>query len=156
MKNRIHEPSDNWETPKYFYDELNKEFHFDFDPCPLNEGLITLDKDGLLIEWGNSNFINPPYSQKLKEGFVKRAVNDFKDRLNVFLIPVSTSTTLFHDWILPNKKEVRFIKRRIPFIGVNKKGQYVNWHLTDRVAPEGVEHVKNCGTFDSMVVVFNK
>jgi hypothetical protein len=37
---------------------------------------------------------------------------------------------------------------------VNKKGQYVNWHLTERIAPEGVDHVKNCGTFDSMVVIF--
>jgi hypothetical protein len=62
MKNRIAEPSDNWETPKYFYEELDKEFHFDFDPCPLNEGDIAPDKDGLLIEWGQSNFINPPYS----------------------------------------------------------------------------------------------
>ena len=156
MKNRISDPSDNWETPKYFYDELNKEFHFDYDPCPINEGEITPDNDGLLIEWGESNFINPPYSQKLKEGFVKRAVNDFSDRLNVFLIPVSTSTILFHEWILPNKKELRFIKRRIPFVGVNKKGEYVNWHLTDRIAPEGVAHVKNCGTFDSMVVIFKE
>jgi site-specific DNA-methyltransferase (adenine-specific) len=153
VKNRIAEPSDNWETPKYFYDELDKEFHFDFDPCPLNEGLITPENDGLLIEWGQSNFINPPYSKKLKESFVLRSIIDFYDRTNVFLLPVSTSTELFHDYIL-NHAEVRFIRRRIPFIGVNKKGQYVNWHLTDRVAPEGVEHIKNCGTFDSMVVVF--
>ena len=156
MKIRINKPSDNWETPKYFYEELNKEFNFDFDPCPLNNGLITSETDGLLVEWGQSNFINPPYSQKLKEGFVKRAIIDFSDRTNVFLLPVSTSTILFHDWILPNNKEIRFIRKRIPFIGVNKKGQWVNWHLTDRVAPSFVEYVKNCGTFDSMVVIFNK
>lgn len=164
MKNRNLKHSDNWETPKYFYDELNKEFNFDFDPCPLNESEIAPDKDGLLIEWGERNFINPPYSQKLKEGFVKRAVNDFQNRLNVFLIPVSTSTNLFHDFILPNKKEIRFIKRRIPFIGISEKiqkdgstlTQYVNWHLTDRIAPEGVKHIKNCGMHDSMIVVFNE
>lgn len=23
----------DWYTPKALYDELNKEFHFDFDPC---------------------------------------------------------------------------------------------------------------------------
>ena len=28
MKKRILEPSDNWETPRYFYDELDKEFKF--------------------------------------------------------------------------------------------------------------------------------
>ena len=27
--------SSHWATPKWLYDELDKEFHFDFDPCPL-------------------------------------------------------------------------------------------------------------------------
>jgi len=153
MKSRVAEPSDNWETPKHFYDELNKEFEFDFDPCPLNDGIITPENDGLLIDWGESNFINPPYSQKLKDGFVRRAIFDFPFKHHVFLLPVSTSTVLFHDLILPYG-DISFIKKRIPFVGINKKGQYVNWHLTDRVAPEGVAHVKSCGTFDSMIVVF--
>jgi len=46
MKNRI-KNHDNWGTPKEFYDELDKEFHFDFDPCPLNHTF-----DGLTCEWG--------------------------------------------------------------------------------------------------------
>jgi hypothetical protein len=41
MKKRSIEHSDNWATPASFYDELNREFHFDFDPCPLNTGTIT-------------------------------------------------------------------------------------------------------------------
>jgi hypothetical protein len=52
MKNRNQNHSDNWATPKKFYDELNAEFNFDFDPCPLNEGIILPQNDGLLIEWG--------------------------------------------------------------------------------------------------------
>ena len=44
MKNRNLIHSDNWETPKDFYNELNKEFNFDFDPCPLNSSF-----DGLSI-----------------------------------------------------------------------------------------------------------
>ena len=47
MKNRNLEHSDNWATPKEFYDKLDAEFDFDFDPCPLNTGEITSDKDGL-------------------------------------------------------------------------------------------------------------
>ena len=35
MKNRLAQ-HDNWATPKEVYKQLNKEFHFDFDPCPLN------------------------------------------------------------------------------------------------------------------------
>lgn len=49
MKNRNIEHSDNWATPKDLYDKLNAEFAFDFDPCPLNTGEITPDKDGLRV-----------------------------------------------------------------------------------------------------------
>lgn len=35
MKNRNLIHSDDWATPKAFYDALNAEFHFDHDPCPL-------------------------------------------------------------------------------------------------------------------------
>ena len=127
---------DDWATPDYFLEELNKEFEFDFDPCPLFHS-----QDGLEIEWGERNFINPPYSQKLKEAFVKKAISESKKgKLCIMLLPVSTSTKLFHDWILPNKKEIRFIKKRIKFRGVNTKKEFVE----DKV-----------GMHDSMVVVFD-
>ena len=45
--------SDDWETPKELYDKLNKEFNFDFDPCPLYSTFNGLkcdwEKDVLLI-----------------------------------------------------------------------------------------------------------
>ncbi len=126
MKNRNIEHSDNWATPKEFYDKLNQEFNFDFDPCPLNLGEITPENDGLLIEWGESNFVNPPYSRELKEKFVLKAIEESKKgKLCVMLLPVSTSTKLFHEHILPNQKEIRFIKGRIKFLGINTKGEYV-------------------------------
>ena len=28
--------SDDWATPSWIYDQLDAEFHFNFDPCPLN------------------------------------------------------------------------------------------------------------------------
>ena len=65
MKNRNLEHSDNWATPQNVYETLNNEFHFGFDPCPLKHDLSIWD--GLKIEWGKRNFINPPYSRKLKE-----------------------------------------------------------------------------------------
>ena len=48
-----------------------------------------------------------------------------KGKLCVLLLPVSTSTKLFHDHIKPNAKEIRFVERRIKFIGINSKGEYV-------------------------------
>ena len=60
---------DDWKTPDDFYNELDKVYHFDFDPCPYQA-----DFDGLKMEWGKSNFVNPPYSRKLKEAFVHKAL----------------------------------------------------------------------------------
>jgi hypothetical protein len=135
MKNRNLEHSDNWATPKELYDKLNAEFKFDFDPCPLHS-----DFDGLTIEWGKSNYINPPYSRQLKEAFVIKAIEESKKgKVCVMLLPVSTSTKLFHKHILPNAKDIRFLEGRVRFLGINTKGEYV----TDK-AP----------MHDSMVVVF--
>lgn len=143
MKNRNIEKSDNWETPEELYQELNNEFEFDFDPCPICfEESIPPEKDGLLIEWGKSNFVNPPYSQKLKMEFVKRGIEESKKgKLCVFLLPVSTSTILFQDYILPNITEpIRFLRGRVKFKGYNTKGEYVE---------------NRCGMHDSMIVIFN-
>jgi hypothetical protein len=128
MKDRNLPHSDNWATPKYFYDILNSEFNFDFDPCPLEYGEITPEKDGLLKEWGGANFVNPPYSKGLKSAFILKAVEESKKgKLCVMLLPVSTSTKLFHDIILPNISEpIRFIKGRIKFVGHNTKGELVS------------------------------
>ena len=155
MKNRSNEPADNWGTPKAFYDVLNAEFNFDFDPCPLTFGALAFD--GLLVPWGRSNWINPPYSAALKKAFVEKALQESRNSVCVLLLPVSTSTILFHNIILPYAKEIRFVQKRIPFIGVNTKGEYVNWHLEPIVptpVPTGV-HVKNSGMHDSMIVIFD-
>lgn len=126
MKNRNIEHSDNWATPIDFYNKLNEEFNFDFDPCPLNLEEIKTENDGLLISWGKRNYINPPYSRKLKESFVIKAIKESQcGKLCVMLLPVSTSTKLFHDYIKPNAKEIRFIKGRISFEGINTKGEKV-------------------------------
>ena len=124
MKNRNQNHSDDWMTPPYFYNELNAEFDFDFDPCPFQHD-VTL-WDGLLVDWGQRNFVNPPYSKDLKAAFVKKAIEESrKGKLCVMLLPVSTSTILFHDHILPNQKEIRFIRRRIKYIGINTFGKFV-------------------------------
>jgi len=138
MKNRNLNHSDNWATPKDLYDKLNDEFNFDFDPCPLHSKF-----DGLHSEtiWCDSNFINPPYSRKLKEEFIKRAYNEsLNGKLCVMLLPVSTSTKIFHDYIY-GKAEIRFIKGRVKFEGINTFGEKVS---------------NKCGMHDSMVVIFRK
>ena len=138
MKNRNLKHKDDWKTPDWLYNQLNDEFNFDFDPCPLNHDLSKWN--GLDIEWGKCNFINPPYSRKLKDAFVKKAIKESKKgKTCVMLLPVSTSTILFHDFILPNKKEIRFLKGRVKFEGINTFGKFVT---------------NENGMHDSMIVIF--
>ena len=93
----------------------------------------------MLIEWGQRNFVNPPYSTKLKESFVRKAYQEsLKGKLCVLLLPVSTSTKLFHEVIYPNA-EIRFFKGRIKFIGTNSFGVAVT---------------TIAGMHDSMLVIF--
>lgn len=161
MKNRNLEHKDHWQTPPDFYHELDKKYHFDFDPCPLRHNLD--DWDGLEIEWGRMNFVNPPYSQKLKEGFVIRAAC-FKAReiKSICLLPVSTSTVLFHEWIKPYSSKIEFLKGRLKFIGINSKGQHVNYDQIQVTTMETIlfeekeipKYIKNSGQHDSMLVIF--
>lgn len=77
MKNRNLEHSDNWATPKEFYDKLDAEFHFDHDPCPIN------GTDGLDGEWGRSNFVNPPILTEVERGLCVKGGRASKKRQHV-------------------------------------------------------------------------
>ena len=101
--------SDYWKTPKRFYKKLDKEFDFNFDPCPENP-----DFDGLLIEWKERNFINPPYSE-VEKWIEKGYRESVKGKLCVFLVASRTDTRWFHNYCLKYAKEIRFIKGRLKF-----------------------------------------
>lgn len=63
--------TDNWQTPRDLYCQLDGQFGFDFDPCPYPrpEGF-----DGLKSKWGKRNFVNPPYS--MVREFLEKAHED--------------------------------------------------------------------------------
>jgi len=146
MKNIHINNDDNYATPPEIYNKLNDVFNFDFDPCPYSEGEPKFD--GLKCEWGMSNFVNPPYSQKLKEAFVLKGIQEArKGKVCVFLIPVSTSTVLFHRHIKPNATKIEFIEGRIKFGKIDGDG---NFYL-----PLNKNGKTSSGTKDSMIVVFD-
>jgi len=118
--------SDRYPTPEYLYGELDNEFHFTFDPCPLDG-----EDDGtarLFSTWsGKKVFCNPPYGP---------AIRKFLDRwheavLAVYLLPARTDTRWFHEVCLPHAKEIRFLRGRLKFGGS-----------------------KNSAPFPSMLVIF--
>ena len=100
----------HWATPKTLYDELNAEFAFDYDPCPLHsetEGVLPL-----FASWiGKRVFCNPPYGPEIADW-----LNHWREtELAVFLLPARTDTKWFHEIVLPDATEVRFLKGRLCF-----------------------------------------
>jgi site-specific DNA-methyltransferase (adenine-specific) len=111
MKSRVvfSSATNEWRTPEAIYKQLDAEFHFDFDPCPLGgdvDGLGTL-----FSEWaGKRVWVNPPYSDIAK--WLARAR---EPDVAVFLIPARTDTKWFHAVVLPYASEIRFIRGRLRF-----------------------------------------
>lgn len=104
--------SNHWSTPKDLYDDLNKEFMFTFDPCPLQSEDVTW----LLKDWKGRVFVNPPYSNIAN--FMDKALLELKKgniELVVFLVPARTDTKWFHKYVLGMNGEIRFIKGRLKF-----------------------------------------
>lgn len=79
-----------WLTPPELYARLNSEFHFDFDPCPYPK---PDNFDGLTCEWGQSNYVNPPFGSIIHEGkkkgptaWVRKAIIEHKRGKTVVLV----------------------------------------------------------------------
>jgi hypothetical protein len=122
-------------TPEWLKDFIQKEFDvkFTFDPAPVDQmidGKIVdcLDKD---FEWGEVNFVNPPYNSEPKKnngikGFLQKALQEkLKGKSSYFLFPYRPTKYHF-ELVLPNVKSiiileqglVRFLKRDgIPYPG---------------------------------------
>ena len=82
-----------WLTPPELYQSLNKEFNFDFDPCPFP---LPKNFDGLTNEWGKSNYVNPPFGSIIHEGkkkgptaWVRKSLKEHeKGKDVVFVFPI--------------------------------------------------------------------
>ena len=112
---------DDWETPQAFFDELNKEFNFEYDVAcnyknnKCKHGNINSIADGEC--WIGSVFCNPPYSRGLQKKFIKKAWQEAQEGYEntiVMLLPARTDTIAFHKYIY-NKAEIRFLKGRLKF-----------------------------------------
>lgn len=79
-----------WITPPELYQQLDDEFHFDFDPCPhpLPPGF-----DGLTCEWGRNNWVNPPFGSIIHQGkkkgptaWMRKAIVEWRKGKRVVLV----------------------------------------------------------------------
>jgi hypothetical protein len=74
-----------WLTPPELFKTLDAEFAFDFDPCPFPqpEGF-----DGLAVEWGMSNYVNPPFYGGPTAWVRKALVEREKGKRVILVFPV--------------------------------------------------------------------
>jgi len=94
-------------TPQAFFDELNREFHFDLDAaadetnhkCEMYFGKGGVAYDALEEDWGGLNvFLNPPYS--IAGAFVEKARQEAdKGATVVLLLPVRSDNRWWHKHI---------------------------------------------------------
>lgn len=83
-----------WLTPPELKADLEAEFGpFDFDPCPYPK---PENFDGLTCEWGQRNYVNPPFGSIMHNGrkkgptaWMRKAIEEqAKGKLSVVVYPV--------------------------------------------------------------------
>lgn len=121
---RIQRSGRYWLTPPNLYRRLDAEFHFDCDPCPYP---LPRDHNALTMEWGQSNYVNPPFRKddviggKGPTAFVRKAIAEQKKgKSSVIVLPVFDYVTR----LLEAGAEIRPLGR-VPFRDVD----------SDRTAP---------------------
>lgn len=110
--------SDVWNTPRWLFDALDREFGFTLDPCSdganaLCEQHFTPEDNGLLRDWGREVvYMNPPYSAVGE--WVRKAFGSAQEGATVVcLVPARTDSNWWHDYAM--KGEIRFIRGRLRF-----------------------------------------
>ena len=83
-----------WLTPPELMAKLQAEFNFDFDPCPYPK---PNDFDGLRCEWGQRNYVNPPFGsytcavdgKKKATAWARKCIEEYKKgKLVVLVYPI--------------------------------------------------------------------
>jgi site-specific DNA-methyltransferase (adenine-specific) len=120
IKSMVSSKTNEWETPQWFFDELNEEFNFTLDPCSNGNHkcskFFTIKEDGLKQDWSKDIvFMNPPYGGHTGDWLEKALVEYQKGATVVCLIVSSTDRSYWHDYIFPYAKQIRFIRGRLKF-----------------------------------------
>ena len=120
-------PSDSRATPKWLMD-LFKDW---FDPCPLN---LNPKIDGLIIDWKDKTYVNPPYSNP--SPWVYKAIEESKKGKMIVLCMRFDPTTKYFRALIENNAHIFYCGERLRF-----------------VAEQGVNYAS---PFPSILIILNK
>ncbi len=112
--------TEEWATPQWLFDALNKEFGFTLDVCSTHDNAkckrhFTREDDGLAQSWENQVcWMNPPYGTVIKK-WMARAHHQatVAGATVVCLVPARTDTSWWHDYVM--KHEIRLLRGRLKF-----------------------------------------
>lgn len=113
---------DDWETPDYVFDYLNKFFGpFTLDPAAMQVNaragkFFTSKENGLRQPWtGESVFCNPPYGRNETRRWVAKAIAESsRTKKIIMLLPSRTDQRWFQDCV-DTAVGIYFIQGRIKF-----------------------------------------
>jgi site-specific DNA-methyltransferase (adenine-specific) len=111
--------SDEWPTPKAFFEQLNERFRFTLDPCATDQNAkckryFTRKENGLLQDWsGHTVFMNPPYGREIGLWMEKAFNSSHRGATVVCLVPARTDTKWWHAYAM--RGEISFLKGRLKF-----------------------------------------
>lgn len=121
---RGHDTTACWYTPRALFAQLDRELGpFDLDPCCTPETATTSryiapPRSGLAEPWGPVRvFVNPPYGRGIAD-WIRKAISEARaGAFVVMLLSSSTGAGWWHDLVIPNASEVRFLRGRVKFGG---------------------------------------
>ena len=119
-----------WETPQYFFDQLNKEFNIEIDVCATSENakckkFYSREVNGLIQTWTGICWMNPPYGREIVHWVKKAYESSLQGATVVCLLPARTDTQWWHNYCSKvDQKDIRFIKGRLRFGGSTKDAPF--------------------------------
>jgi hypothetical protein len=106
-----------WLTPPELKESIYKEFGITFDPCPYPK---PEDFDGLRCEWGERNYVNPPFGSYIcsvdgkKKGptaWVRKSIEEYKKgKLVIFVYPIDKWVLMMMEAIGSEVRNLKDVK----------------------------------------------
>ena len=121
--------SDEWPTPQWLFDALDREFGFTLDPCSTDSNAkcpkhYTRAENGLRRSWADETvWMNPPYGREIGDWMAKAYNAARAERATVVcLVPARTDTKWWHDFAM--KHEIRLLRGRLHFGGATASAPF--------------------------------
>ena len=114
--------SDDWWTPQWLFNRLDREFNFELDVCASSDNATcqnyySRQDDALQQEWTGVCWMNPPYGrtgdQSIYDWMAKAHQSAQQGATVVCLVPARTDTEWW--WHHCLEAEIRFLKGRLQF-----------------------------------------